>query len=115
MSNLKEGVKLKVLFLIPPDCDKDRYLFRKKTRNLDTFLPLGIAQLAAVLEKQGHITEVVDLRLKQLKLKELEIKIKELLHYSVSKFAIIRPISELLHKLFYMTFWLHHCREQNAG
>lgn len=73
---LKEGVKLKLLFLILPDCDRDRYLFGKRTRNVDTFLPLGIAQLAAVLEKEGHTNKVIDLRLENLKLEELSSRIK---------------------------------------
>lgn len=52
---------MKLLFVIPKDDDDDKYLVR--IRSIDTFLPLGIAQLAAVLEKHGHVVDVLDLRL----------------------------------------------------
>ncbi len=53
---------MKILFLITPDDDEGRYLIRYQ--NVDTFLPLGIAQVAAVLEHKNHEVKVLDLRLK---------------------------------------------------
>src|SRR3989344_8222658 len=53
--------KMKVMFVISPDSNKGRYIF--KNTNIDSFLPLGIAQLSAVLKEGGHETKAVDLRI----------------------------------------------------
>lgn len=53
---------MKVLFIIPPDNDKDKFLFFKY-KNLDTYVPLGIAQVSAVLEQHNHEVSCIDLRI----------------------------------------------------
>ncbi|MEK6916994.1 MAG: radical SAM protein [Nanoarchaeota archaeon] len=62
---------MRILFVIPPEINKGRYVL--KNNNIDSFLPLGIAQLSAVLKKQGHETKAVDLRVE----KELTNVIKQ--------------------------------------
>jgi anaerobic magnesium-protoporphyrin IX monomethyl ester cyclase len=51
---------LKFLFIIPNINFEDRYNSSSRIRNIG-FLPLGIAKLAAMLEKKGHEVKVLDL------------------------------------------------------
>ncbi len=52
---------MKILFVIVPDNDKGRYIFKK--RNYDNFIILGVAQASSVLKQEGHIIRAIDLRL----------------------------------------------------
>ncbi len=68
---------MKILFIIVEDDDKDKFLFKSKS-HVDTALPLGIAQLGAVLEKEKHEVQVLDLRfLRRNYEKEIKNKIQK--------------------------------------
>jgi len=67
---------MKILFVIAPDNNSEKYIL-KESGNYDTLLPLGIAQLAAVMKNKGHEIKAIDLRLRKNKRLSLEHEIND--------------------------------------
>lgn len=60
---------MRVLLIIPPDDIADKYLSKFES-NFDTVVPLGMAQLASVLEANNHVAKILDIRIDRDKLKK---------------------------------------------
>ena len=93
---------MKVLFIITPEDEEEKYSI-KLSSNIGLYIPLAVAQIAAILEKDKHEVRVLDIRLfKSKRINEVFRNIKEFrpdaVAFSISLFSAskIFSISKLI-------------------
>ncbi len=87
--NIKKAVKMVTVALVNPPLLKERYRHQP-------YLPIGLAYLATVLEKEGHNVTVIDCPTSNIDYSKLENKLRELEPDMVGITAMTPTISSAL-------------------